>query len=124
MKQAELNKLLNLVLKQSGKANGWECSRGFVFKATELLFFAILSSGQVKQRFLRYMLVYKLLAFDDLFWKIVKLEENRKQPLSFHASGVWTAPMMTILEADLSIAEWNEENVRMAANDVITRCGL
>jgi hypothetical protein len=122
MKQAELNKLLNAALKQSAKAHGWKCSRGFVFKATELLFFSIIIVGQAKQRHLFFSLSYKLLAFDDLFWKIVKLEENLKQPLSFRACGAWTAPMMKIFESELSIADWDAENVLVGVNEIITRC--
>ena len=122
MKQAELNKLLNAVLRHSAKAHKWKCSRGFVFKATELLFFAIIILGQVKRRHLSYSLSYKFLAFDDLFWKIVKLEENLKQPLSFRATGVWTAPMTTISESELPIADWEENNLHTRVNEIITRC--
>jgi hypothetical protein len=121
MKQSELNKLLNAVLRQSAKANNWRCSRGFIFKATELLFFSIIILGQVKQRYLSYSLSYKLLAFDDLFWKIVKLEENVKQPLSFRACGAWTAPLMAISEGEVSIADWNAEYLHSGVNEIIRR---
>jgi hypothetical protein len=50
MKQAELAKLLNAALRESGKKHQWKCSRGFVFRATELLFFSIIVVGQAKQR--------------------------------------------------------------------------
>jgi hypothetical protein len=98
MKQAELNKLLGAVLRQSAPTHNWSCSRGFVFKATEILFFSVIIHGQVKHPYLSYRLRFKLLAFDDLFWKIVKMEGNLKQPLSFRAFGAWTAPMTTIAE--------------------------
>jgi hypothetical protein len=124
MKQAELNKLLNGVLRQSAKAHRWKCSRGFVFKATDLLFFSIIILGQAKQRQLFYSLNYKLLAFDDLFWKIVNLEENLKQPLSFRASGAWTTPMTTISKSELSIADWDANNLHLGVNEIITRCEL
>ncbi len=124
MKQAELNKLLNAVLRESAKAHTWKCSRGFVFKATELLFFSIIILGQVKHLHLSYSLSYKLLAFDDLFWKIVKLEENLKQPLSFRASGAWTAPMTIIAKDELSISDWGADNLQVGANEIITRCEL
>jgi hypothetical protein len=121
MKQAELNKLLNAALKQSAQAYGWKCSRGFVFKATDLLFFSMIILGQVRQRRLSFSLRYKLLAFDDLFWKVVKLEENRNQPPSFRAFGAWTAPMTTIYEGELSIADWNAGNLQLGVNALITR---
>jgi len=121
MKQAELNKLLNAALKQSAQGRGWKCSRGLLFKATDLLFFSMIILGQVKQRHLSYSLSYKLLAFDDLFWKIVKLEENRNQPLSFRAHGAWTAPMTTISDGELSVADWNAANLQVGVHEFITR---
>src|SRR5260221_2094261 len=124
MKQAELNKLLNAVLKQSAKAHNWKCSRGFIFKATDLLFFSIIILGQAKQRHLFYSVSYKLLAFDDLFWKIVKLEENMKQPLSFRACGAFTAPVTRISEGEISIADWDTDNLHAGVNELITRCEL
>jgi hypothetical protein len=113
MKQAELNKLLNAVLRQSAKTHKWKCSRGFIFKATELLFFSIIILGQTKQRHLSYWLRYKLLAFDNLFWKIVKLEENLRQPLGFRAFGAFTAPMIDISNGELSIADWDADNLHI-----------
>jgi hypothetical protein len=124
MKQAELNKLLGAARKQSAKAHGWKCSRGFIFKATDLLFFSIIVLGRANLRHLSYTLSYKLLAFDDLFWKIVKTEENAKQPLSFRASGAWTAPTMTISEGESPITDWNTQNIDAGVNEIISRCEL
>jgi hypothetical protein len=124
MKQAELNKSLSAELRKSAKAHNWNYSRGFVFKATELLFFSIITLGQVKRRHLSYRLRYKLLAFDDLFWKIVKMKENLRQPLSFRASGAWTAPMATVSEGELSIADWDPTNLHSQVNDIIDRCNV
>jgi len=122
MKQAQLNKTLNAELRKSAKAHNWNCSGGFVFKATELLFFSIIVVGQVKSRGLFYSLRYKLLAFDDLFWKIFKMEENSSQPLSFRASGAWTAPMATISEGKYSIEDRVEDSLHSTVNNIIDRC--
>jgi hypothetical protein len=122
MKQAELNKLLNAVLSHSAKARKWEWSRGFIFKATDLLFFSLVIVGQVKQRCLFYTLSYKLLAFDNLFWEIVNMKENLKQPLSFRAFGAWTVPGTTISKGDISIPDWDAGNVQLAVNEILTGC--
>jgi hypothetical protein len=122
MKQAELNKLLNSVFRQSAKAHGWESSRGFIYKATDLLFFSLVIVGQAKRHRLFYSLGYKLLAFDELFWKIVNLEENLKQPLSFRAFGAWTAPQMVISEGEVSIVDWETEIVELTINQILTGC--
>ena len=122
MKQAELNKSLNAELRKSAKAHKWNSRGGFVFKATELLFFSIIVVAQVKRRHLSCSLRYKLLAFDDLFWKIVKMDENSRRPLSFRASGAWTAPMATISEGKLSIEDWVEDCLHLTVNQMIERC--
>lgn len=122
MKQSELDKLLNSVFRQSAKAHRWKSSRGFIYKATDLLFFSLVIVGQAKQGRLFYMLSYKLLAFDELFWKIVNLEENLKQPLSFRAFGAWTAPQTTICEGEVSIVDLDTENAQLAVNEIFTVC--
>ena len=122
MKQAELDKLLNSVFRPSAKAHGWESSRGFIYKATDLLFFSLVIVGQAKRGRLFYMLSYKLLAFDEFFWKIVHLEENLKQPLSFRAFGAWTAPQTTILKGEVSISAWDTENTQLGVNEIFTVC--
>lgn len=124
MHQAELNKSLHAELRKSAKAHGWNFSRGFVFKATDLLFFSIIVVGQVKHPHLSYSLSYKLLAFDDLFWKVVKMEANLRQPLSFRAYGAWTAPMTTILEGELPIMDWGAASLHSTVNEIISRCKI
>jgi len=124
MKESELNKLIHAAIKQSAKTHNWKFSRGFVFKSIDPLFFSIVITGQKKNQHLYYWLRYKLLAFDNLFWKIVKLEENLQRPLSFRAAGAWTAPMSTISSGKLSISDWKVENVQSAVNEVFTRCEL
>jgi hypothetical protein len=122
MKQAELNKLLNAELRRAAKAHDWKCSGGYLFKATDLLFFMVGILGRAQQRHLSYSLSFKWLAFDDLFWKIVKLDENRKQPLSFRAAGAWTAPVSTVSESKLSISDWSAECIHVGIDEIITRC--
>ena len=124
MKQAELNKLLNAALKESAKSHNWKFSRGYVFKAAGPLYFTIAILGRANNRYLRYSLSYKWLAFDDVFWTIVESEENRKQPLSFRAAGAWTAPMTRISEGKPTIEDWNADNLAMCVNGIIKRCQL
>ena len=124
MKQAELNKLLSATLKESAKSHNWKFSRGFVFKAVGPLYFSIVILGRANNRYLTYSLSYKWLAFDDVFWAIVRLEENRKQPLSFRAAGAWTAPTTRISEGKPTIEDWNANNLAMCVNAIIESCQL
>jgi hypothetical protein len=119
MKQASLNKLLNDTLKKSAKEHNWKYSRGFVFKGTDLLFFSLIVVAQVKRLQLSCSLRYKLLAFDDLFWKIVGMEENSQQPLSFRAFGAWTAPDESVSEVTLPVTDWDPTNLKARIDELL-----
>lgn len=122
MKQAALDRLLHDTLRESAKQQGWKYSRGFVFKATDVLFFSLIVTSQAKNHQLSYSLRYKLLAFDDLFWAIVKLEENSQRPLSFRAAGAWTAPTATISDGSLPIADWIPAELQTRIEEIFIRC--
>lgn len=122
MKQRELDKLVNTVIRQSAKELGWRSSRGFIFRATDFLFFTVLTLASAKNRFLTYRLVFKPLPFDDIFWKIVKLEENAKQPLSFRAAGAWIAPTMDLADGQLSLSDLEIQTIQSGVDHVIKLC--
>jgi hypothetical protein len=124
MKQAELNKLLHSVLKDSAKIHDWKFSRGYVFKASELLFFSIIITGLAKLQHLSFSLRYKMLAFDNLFWRIFNMEENLKRSLSLRACGVWTAPTMMVSEGDVPIVDWSADHLLPVVNEIIARCEI
>ena len=121
MKQSESDKMLRKVLRVISKKYGWNSSRGFIFKKDSLLFFSIIINGQPKTKQLSWSLTYKYYEFDDLFWKIVKLEENLKQPLSFRACGVWVVPGIEI-EGDYKILDkWGETQILEQVENIIQK---
>ncbi|QZA77231.1 hypothetical protein K4H28_13200 [Deefgea tanakiae] len=111
MKQSYFDKMLNRILKVESKRFGWKCSRGFVFKKEKSLFFTILINGQSKTKKLHWSLSFKHYDFDDIFWDVVKLPENKKQPLSFRACGAWVAPSMVVQEGCAGLDSLEEEIV-------------
>jgi hypothetical protein len=121
MKQADLDKLVHHTLKESAKEHNWKYSRGFLFKTTDRLFFSFIVVAQVKRLQLCGSLRYKLLAFDELFWRIVGLEENLKQPLSFRAFGVWTAPQGKISDVTLPVPDWAQTNLKSRIDELLVR---
>ena len=111
MKQSESDKLLNKLLKEYSTRFGWKCSRGFVFKKERELFFTILITGIPKTKKLSWSMSFKHYDFDDVFWDVVKLPENKKQPLSFRACGAWVAPSMEIQSGSAVLEEWEEKKM-------------
>jgi len=119
MKQSESDKMLGKILRDTAKKFGWRTSRGYVFKKESQVFFVIIIDGQPKTERLSWSLNFKYFEFDDLFWKIVKLEENTDQPLSFRAWGAWIAPTMTVFSSYKMLDEWNEGSISKMVNEVI-----
>lgn len=111
MKQFESDKLLNKLLREYSIRFGWKCSRGFVFKKDRESFFTILVAGIPKTKKLSWSIRFKHYDFDDVFWDIVKLPENKNQPLSFRACGAWVAPSMEIQNGSIVLNEWEEEKI-------------
>jgi len=122
LRQSDANKLLNSVLKKTGASYNWKCASGFLFKEVEPLFFSLIVSIHVKEPHLSYSLWYKILEFDSLFWKIVKLEDNSKQPLSFRATGAWVAPSMQILDRIAPLDNWSIECLSSNLTVILIRC--
>lgn len=111
MKQSESDKLLNKILKAESNRLGWKCSRGFVFKKESDLFFTILITGQPKAQRLSWSMSFKHYDFDEIFWDVVKLPENKKQPLSFRACGAWVAPSTEVQCGNTTLNKWDEETI-------------
>lgn len=111
MKQSESDKLLSKLLREYSTRFGWKCSRGFVFKKERESFFTILVTGIPKAKKLSWSISFKHYDFDDVFWDVVKLPENKMQPLSFRACGAWVAPSMEIQSGSAFLNEWEEEKI-------------
>lgn len=76
------------VLKSRGRTSGWRFSSGELFKQQEDWFVSNMPS-LAWQRGTWSRLMVKPMSLDPLFWDIVGLPENKKQPLSFRANGAW-----------------------------------
>lgn len=118
MKQKEVDKLVNEVVKPIAKARGWKFSRGFVFRHVNSLFFSLIIGGHAKTRNLHHMFFYKWYDFDDLFWKIVGLPENAQQPLSFRATGAWKAPMTDLESGGKVLPEMTKQEVSTRVSSI------
>ena len=104
--QAELNRIIKAATKESGKRLGWSFSRGFLFCKKDRLFFYLLGSASKSSKKLYFHLRYKWFDFDDVFWDVVSLPENKNQPLSFHAAGAFTMPGNEIYKHELVVKDF------------------
>jgi len=106
IKQSELNKKTNEALKKAAKLFLWSFSRGFLFCKKGNLFFYICINPIKNIKKLNISLYYKWYDFDNVFWDILDLQENKKRPLSFHAAGAWTMPGMIIFKQNIDDCNW------------------
>ncbi|HKP67940.1 MAG TPA: hypothetical protein VJV05_01575 [Pyrinomonadaceae bacterium] len=122
MKQGELDKALRSAVRDVAKLRGWKASGGFLLKSTEFLFFTIIVTASKKSTSLSYLALRKPLPFDDLFWKIMDLEENATKPLSFRAAGVFTAPMNTFAKGLVEISDLEPSSLRTGVGKILEIC--
>lgn len=108
MKQAESDKILNKLLKETAKRFDWKYSRGFVFKKENDIFFTIIVDGVPKSNRLFWSLSFKHFDFDDIFWDVVQLPENKKKTLSFRACGAWVTPSLEAQSEHKILDIWDE----------------
>lgn len=121
MKQSEINKLLNKSVKAAAKSLGWKSSGSSIFRETDLLIFYIGCVAHKKPENIAYLSGYKFKAFDELFCKIVQLEENINTALSFRARASWVAPCFYFTSTLESVGEWTEENAFSAVERIIKK---
>jgi hypothetical protein len=121
VKQSEINKVVRQIAKSVGKNYQWKSSSGFLFCKKGLLLFSLIILGHGKNRTICDTLYYKLYDFDEIFWKIVGLEENLNQPLSFRVAGVWTAPMVEVYDSFIENDDWSESNLSCKIKEIIQK---
>ncbi len=109
MKVAEFTKLINAALKRASKARSWSSSGYTAFKREGPLFFYVTVLPSGKGRGLVYSVQYKLIAMEDLFWKIIGTPANSDAPLSVRAKGVYALAGMEIRRHNRPECEWTAE---------------
>lgn len=104
-------------LKREGRAAGWQCASGAVFRQFGDWFVSLLPS-LLWERGAVVRMIIKPMALDPLFWDIAGLKENEEMPLSFRATGAWVLrPRSTDDHIGLHIVE-----VEPLATEVLRWC--
>ena len=108
MKQLELNRLLNTILKKEAKARGWRSIAGQCYWRDGQLFFALLAVGLARQHSLHLSLRFKWFSLDDQLWAILDMSSNLRAPVSLRANGAFTLQGQEILKETVQDCEWSE----------------
>ena len=109
MKLAELSKLTNAALKRAAKARSWSSSGYVAFKREGPLFFYVHVGPSGKGGGLMSSIRYKLIAIEDLFWKITCMPANSEAALSVRANGAFAFGGTEIARRDWPDCVWTAE---------------
>jgi hypothetical protein len=123
MKQSELDKLVNSLLKYEAKEIGWKSIGGQVYWLSDYLFFSLLVSTVARDKSMYYRLNFKWFSLDDRLWEILGMPENKKAPVSLRANGAFTIYGQEILSGIISECEWSESWIVASIKEIFSSAG-
>lgn len=103
----QMKKQFFIELKKAAKQKGYKSRNGIYFKVKDGVFIFVLGgfvNGMETHNFNFYVRVKKYV-YDDIFWKIINMEENIQEPDSLRAIGAFTAPSITISDIQCYIQD-------------------
>lgn len=103
------------------KIYGFKMKSGFLFKRQGDFFFSMPVSIRYSENENGYLLsgsaLVKPYDLDDLFWDIFEIPDNKKQPDSLRANGVYVAPSLSIDRITIKV---NSENLESSCHDLLS----
>lgn len=96
-----LQRALPKAVREVAKKTDWRTAQGVLFRDAGGWFVEVAAIPWVIEARTPARLYSKPMSLDPLFWKIVGLDENINQPLSFRAFGAFTCRTPTLREADI-----------------------
>lgn len=101
LERRKFQRALPKAIKTAAKGSGWRTSQGVLFRESDGWFVEVHAIPWVVEPKTPAHLHCKPMALDPLFWKIVHLDENVEQPLSFRVFGAFTCRTPPLLETDI-----------------------
>ena len=96
-------KLLLKQIKTRAAEFGYKVSRGFMFSKIGENFVSV-TYLIVNSTKLVFDVSVKKYSYDDIFWDIMNMADNKKAPVSLRAYGAFVAPSITILDDELPLS--------------------
>lgn len=104
-------KQFDKTLKRAASGSGWRHARGSLFREYCGWFVEVQTIVHRSESRTLVRLHVKPMALDPLYWSIVGLGENRKEPLSFRAHGAWVCRTPTIEETEFADSDTSPEDL-------------
>lgn len=91
-------------IKMKAKEYGYKCSSYALYKKENekliVVYFMFVNSEK-----LLYRVNVKPWTYDDIFWKIMKMEENKNEKESIRVNGAFAAPVIFIEKKEIELSE-------------------
>lgn len=97
------DKACRSALKDLVRATSWKKSDYFVFREQEACFFKGSLNVHVNAPRSVARIEAKPMALDPILWEILRLEDNRRMPLSFRGSGAFVCPALPFREQEVEL---------------------
>ncbi len=120
LKQTDVNRVLNAVLRNEATARGWKSIGGILYWKDTNLFFMLLVVAVARKRTLYFSLRTKWFRLDDHLWTILGMASNTRQRASLRANGAFTLAGQEILDDLLPDCDWSAEWLGHKVNTVAT----
>ena len=91
MSKKELEKNISKIIRSSAKANGYKTRDSFVYKKEANAFVFACGVVTPKKGF-HYYIWIKEYDYDDIFWDIMQMSDNKKESDSLRAVGAFSVP--------------------------------
>ncbi|MBR4288198.1 MAG: hypothetical protein IKT50_02035 [Clostridia bacterium] len=99
----ETKKNLEQSIKNQGKKLGFKSKNGFIFSKIGENFVTV-TYVIVNFCKLVYTIELKKFSYDDIFWDILHMPDNKKMPFSLRANGAFSAPSIILSQGEIALS--------------------
>ncbi len=90
-------------IKEYGKILGYRTLKGYLYSHMDDDFVTVIYKFVNSSR-LFYMIMIKKFSYDDIFWDVINMSDNKDQPISLRVNGAFTSPSIIIAEGEISLS--------------------
>jgi len=98
------------LIKGIAKTKGWKFKGWFAYKAVKDIFYEANFYTSGIDNSISGSLEFKPLIIDNVFWEIVNLEDNKKNPLSFRGNGAFVISSKDVFDFNQNVIADNLNN--------------
>jgi hypothetical protein len=125
MKQSEMGREVRRVAKAAAKMRGWKSVDGTLYWTIGPLFFSLVQTAGAKEGSYYGSLRFKWLELDRVFWRVLGMSSNEREPFSLHANGAFVLSGQELHSTSVRSLEWLpgvlEDQVHNAMQSAFTR---